>query len=428
MDRRVQFLLLAAIAIFIGAAGFRLVSGVPAEEAPAMLAPTSADALSMYEARAMDNPESADAQAILGHAYLEHVRVSGDPTYYNLAERSFERTLALDPNYVDALVGMGQLAAARHEFRTAIEWAERARERNPYRAPALGVLVDSYVELGEYELAVETADAMGQLRPDLSSYARISYLRELYGDVEGAIEAMEAAAQTSVRGTEASSWTHTQVGNLYFNKGDWESAELKYAEVIAVDPTYAYALAGKAKVMGARGDLDAAIAIYRPLVERMPIVEFAWTLGDLYTANGENDLAQQQYDLVEVIQQLNAGAGMNVEMELAAFAAEYSDPSEAVALAEAAYTARPSIYGADAYAWALYHAGEIEKAAEISQQALRLGTQDATLYYHAGIIALASGNEEIGHTFLQTALDTNPAFSFKHAAIARAQLTKAEAD
>lgn len=424
IDRRILWLLLVAIIIFGGTLvmrlGFGLTSNV--EDAPAMLDSASADAITMLEAQVADNPDSAETHATLGNAYLEQVRVSGDPEFYNLAERSFERTLALDPENVDALIGMGQLAAARHEFRTAIDWAEQARAINPARAAILGVLVDSYVELGEYETAVETVDAMAALRPDLSSYSRISYLRELYGDVDGAIEAMENAAESSLRGTEANLWLRTQVGNLYFNRGEWNSAEIHYEQALEIDPTYAYALAGKAKVAAANGDLDAAIATYSTLVERMPIVEFAWTLGDLYTAAGNEALAQQQYDLVEVIQQLNAGAGMNVEMELAAFAAEYSDPVAAVALAEAAYVARPSIYGADAYAWALYHAGEIEKSAEISQEALRLGTQDATLYYHAGIIALTSGDSETGKRYLQTALDINPAFSFKHAPIARAKL------
>ncbi len=428
MDRRVRWLLLVAVAIFVGVAGMRLFSdqGSPADNAPSALDSASPDAIALLEAKAFDNPESAESQATLGHAYLEQVRVSGDPEFYNLAERSFERTLALDSENVDALMGMGQLAAARHEFRTAIEWAEQARAINPFRAAVLGVLVDSYVELGEYELAIETVDEMAQLRPDLNSYSRISYLRELQGNVDGAIEAMEAAVQVSVRGTEANAWLRTQVGNLYFNRGDWDSAEIHYDDVLTLVPTYVYALAGKAKVAAARGDLDSAIATYSALVERVPIVEFAWTLGDLHTAAGNDALAQQQYELVEVIQQLNAGAGMNVEMELAAFAAEYSDPAEAVALAEAAYQARPSIYGADAYAWALYHAGEIEESAEISQQALRLGTQDATLFYHAGIIALANGDEETGRAYLQTALDINPAFSFKHAPLARAFLQQTD--
>lgn len=424
MDRRVQWLLLVTVAIFIGVLGLRFMSSGSAsvEDVPAALDSASLDAVAMLEAQAMDNPDSAEIQSTLGHAYLEQVRVSGDPEFYNLAERSFERTLELDPENVDALMGMGQLAAARHEFGTAIEWAEQARALNPARAVILGVLVDSYVELGEYELAVETVDAMAALRPDLNAYSRISYLRELYGDVDGAIEAMELAADTSLRGTEANLWLRTQVGNLYFNRGAWDSAESHYDQALAIDPAYPYAQAGKAKVAAANGDLDGAIATYSALVERIPIVEFAWTLGDLHTAAGNDALAQQQYDLVEVIQQLNTGAGMNVELELAVFAAEYSDPVEALALAGAAYTARPSVYGADAYAWALYHAGEVEKSAEISQQALRLGTQDANLYYHAGIIALANGDDEMGRDYLQTALDINPAFSFKYAPIAQAQL------
>ena len=102
-------------------------------------------------------------------------------TLYGQAEMAFNEALKRDSQNVDALVGQGILALARHDFEGALRWAEQARALNPDRAQILGVIVDAQVELGRYEEAMASAQAMDSLRPGLTSYSRISYLRELHG-------------------------------------------------------------------------------------------------------------------------------------------------------------------------------------------------------------------------------------------------------
>jgi hypothetical protein len=57
-----------------------------------------------------------------------------------------------------------------------------------FNANAHGVMGDALVELGRYDEAFVQIQRMVDLRPDLSSYARVSYARELQGDVVGAAE------------------------------------------------------------------------------------------------------------------------------------------------------------------------------------------------------------------------------------------------
>jgi hypothetical protein len=84
---------------------------------------------------------------------------------------------------------------------------------------------------------------------------------------------------------------------------------------------------------------------------------------------------------------------MNVDLELAAFDAHYSaDIEAALAAARAAYVARPTIYAADALAWALHRSGDDEAACRYMQEALRLGTRDALLHTHAAAIADSLGD------------------------------------
>jgi tetratricopeptide (TPR) repeat protein len=286
-------------------------------------------------------------------------------------------------------------------------------------------MVDAQIELGRYDEAVATGQSMVNMRPDLSSYSRVSYLRELHGDTAGAITAMQAAVDAGVPGTEAMLWAQVQLGHLYFNSGDLQKAEAAYRQALWLRPDYAHATAGLARVQAARGDETAAIEAYEALVQRLPLPHFVITLGELYEATGRLAEAQRQYELVRAMQQLNTNAGVTVDLEMALFAADHAaDPTEALELAHSAYAARPSIYAADGLAWALYRHGDFTEAQRYSQEALRLNTRDATLYYHAGMIYAALGHRQQARQMLVTALDINPYFNPLQALVAQETLAQ----
>ncbi len=417
-NRRPLFLLLSSLLVLSAVVIVRLAgfasdprhagASVPAL-APVELA--SDTSITRLQETLRQNPDNSHAYAQLGLALLQKVRETGDASLYLQAKGALDEALARDPQQMDALVGQGILALALHDFEGALTWAEKARAVNPYRAEVLGIMVDAQVELGRYDEAVATAQAMVDMRPDLTSYSRVSYLRELHGDVPGAIEAMRAAASAGAPGAEATVWTQVQLGHLYFNSGDLEQAEQSYRQALHFRPGYAYAAAGLARVQAATGDVEGAIAAYEDVIERLPLPEFVISLGELYEATGQMAQAQAQYDLVRAMQQINAGSGMAVDLEMALFNADHgADPQEALQQARAAYAQRPGIYGADALAWALYKNGEFAEAERLIGEALRLGTQDAMLYYHAGKIYEALGDEQRAKEMLATALSINPYF------------------
>lgn len=384
------------------------------------------------------NPDDTVAYAQLGLALLQRVRETGDPSLYTRAELAFSEALERDPQHLDALIGQGLLALARHQFTEALAWGEQARALNPFRAQVYGIIGDAQVELGQYEAATATIQKMVDTRPDLSSYSRVSYLRELYGDVPGAIEAMERAiAAAGTFSTESALWTQVQLGHLYFNSGNLQQAEATYTQALRFRPDYIYAFAGIARVRAAQGKYQEAIGYYRQVIERLPLPEFVIALGELYEVTGQAEEATLQYDLVRVMQQLNASAGVDVDLELALFEVDHgADPVRALQQARAAYARRPSIYAADTLAWALYHNGQYDQARAYSLEALRLGSRDAMLHYHAGMIAYAlsempSGTPEgisevqnlaAARAHLQEALSINPAFSVRYAPQAQALL------
>jgi tetratricopeptide (TPR) repeat protein len=248
-----------------------------------------------YQQRVREKPKDSDSYAMLGAAYLQKARETADPTYYGKAQAAIDEAVRLDPTSVEALIGAGTLANARHQFHQALEIGQRALALDPSVSRIYGVIADAQIELGMYVQSVETLQKMVDLRPDLSSYSRISYARELHGDLDGAIEAMQTAVEAGGQATENSAWVQVQLGNLFFTKGDLESAEREYQRTLALLPDYVYAQAGMARVRAAQGNIDEATTLYRRAVERMPLPEFVIALGELQEATGHLAEAAKQY-------------------------------------------------------------------------------------------------------------------------------------
>jgi tetratricopeptide (TPR) repeat protein len=360
-------------------------------------------------------PTDADAHALLGAAYVQRARETGDPSYYTKAEAVLHKALKLDPQHVEALIGAGTLALGRHEFREALTLGEQARTLNPTIPRIYGVISDAQIELGLYDAAVGTIQTMVDLRPDLSSYSRVSYARELHGDVPGAIEAMQAAVAAGGPSIENTQWVRVQLGHLYFNRGDLATAEATYQRALAQLPDDVHALAGLARVHAARGEYATAIKLYTDVTQRMPLPEYVIALGDVYATHGDDQQAQHQYDLVKAIDTLSAANGVNTDLELALFFADHDiDLETSLSKARAAYAARPSIHAADVLAWTLYKTGSYTEAQHYAAEALALGTRDPLMLFHAGMIAHARGQHEQARAYLQQAMDLNPHFSLLH--------------
>ena len=370
--------------------------------------------------RLRSNPEDWQSYSQLGLAYLQKAREVGDPSYYQKVEEVLNKSLSRQPDDYAAVSGMGALALARHQFNEALEWGERARQINPDRAYAYGVIADAQIELGQYPEAVDTLQAMVNLHPDMSSYARISYLRELHGDNSGALEMMQSAVDAGTPNSESTAWTRTQLSNLYFNMGDLEQAEIEYLRTLNDWPGYVYALAGLGRVRAAQGRMDEAINLVTQAVNVMPMPDFVILLGDLYQADGQLDAAQRQYKLIAAMETLYRANGVDLDMEIALFNADHDrDPEATAALARQAFANRPSIHAADVLAWALYKTGNYEEAGLYSAQALHLGSKDALKYYHAGMISYRLGDNDQAGQYLEQALVFNPHFSILYADEAR---------
>jgi tetratricopeptide (TPR) repeat protein len=348
-----------------------------------------------------DVRRGAPREAELAAAYIQKARESGDPSFYSRADGVLERALERGPADPAELTEAAALAAGRHDFREAERLARRARSLAPDSLGAFPVLVDALVELGRYRDAERTLQRMVDLKPNLPAYARVSYLRELYGDLEGAAQALELAIAAGGPVPENVAYVQSLLGALELNRGRLPAARRAFSAALMAVPGYAPAEAGRARLAARSGDLRAAIARWRELVARLPLPEYVIALGEAELAAGQRAAGRRDLALVRAQESLLADAGVDTDVELAIYEADHGDRGRAVALAREAWEQAPSVRSADALGWALTRAGRPEAGLRWARRALRLGSLDPTFRYHAGI---AAGNTSEGRRDLRLAL------------------------
>jgi len=380
--------------------------------------------VSQLQGRLRVDSRDAKSYTMLGLAYQQRARETGDPTYYPRSERALQRALRLAPGDALTVGGLGSLALSRHRFREALALGRRALRLAPESARTYGVIGDSLVELGRYDEAFRAFDNMAQLKPSLAAYARVSYARELLGRPQDAIAAMRLAVESAANQPEATAWARVQLGKLYWSIGRLAAAAGEYRGALAAFPGYAYAFDGLAQVEAARGHARRAIALETRAVDAIPLPQFVGLLGDLYASVGDRAQARRQYALIGVIQRLLAANGVRIDLETALFDVDHGVRlRHALALARLARADRPSIDGDDVLAWALARKGRCTEALPYSQRALRLGTLDALKLFHRGMIERCLGHRAAGDDFLRQALALNPHFSVLWSPVARKALS-----
>ncbi len=357
-----------------------------------------------------------------GDDELQRARETADPARYARAEAAFGAALRRDSRSVDATIGMATLALARHDFREGLRHAERARRLGPQLARPFSVLVDAQLELGRYEQAGRSLQQMIDLQPNLASYARVSYFRELHGDLAGAASAMRLAASAGAGAPENVAYVQTLLGDLEALRGRPAAARRAYAAALAGVAEYVPALASRAQLDAASGRIAPAIRGLEEIVRRRPLPQYVIALGELQQVAGRAADARETFALVDAERRLLAASGVNTDVEIALFEADHGDHARAVDLARRAWRAAPSVRSADAVSWAHTRSGRARTGLAWARRALRLGSRDPLVLTRAGLSAKAAGRKAEARRYLRRALRATPRFSAVWAPRARRAL------
>jgi tetratricopeptide (TPR) repeat protein len=380
-------------------------------------------AIGVWTANVARDPEDFVSAQNLAVVYYTRGRLTGSADDYARAQEAVDRSLAAYPDDPGARTMRALLQYTLHDFSGALSAAQAIYAADPSALQALATVGDSELELGRYDDATATFAKLQKLEPGAAVTARLARLASLRcDDTNAASLAARATKEARAEESEGPSFAFYPYleGYLAFQAGRLDDAVAAQRAAIAAWPGSHLAHEGLGRALAAQGKLDAAIAEYRTAIGIVPQPEYLAGLGDLYSIQGKPDLAARQAATVRAIGGLQASL---YNRQLVLFDVNHGQQlGDALKLAEREVGVRKDVYGWDAYAWALLANGRADDADAAMQQALALGTKDALLDYHAGMIAAARGDAGTARTRLQAALDRNPGFDPLQAARARSAL------
>lgn len=410
-----RFILVIAVALVLAVSGGiglvrdrddsapRAVAVADAGDFATLGAQDLASTITGLQARLKRLPADDRGWATLGLAYVEQARVTGDPSYYPKAQSAISRSLELKPaENASALASAAALAAAEHDFNSALDNADRALAVDAYQPGALAIRVDALTELGRYDEQLRALRLADRRQPGVPVAARYSYAYELRGDLAESSRILERTAETASR--EDRIFLLTLLSELDRRRGLLARSGARLDDVQRLSPDHVPAMVGRARLAVARGDLDAATDHWIEVVNLLPLPEYLTELGELYEFRGEDDLARQQYAVVEASITLLDEAGVRTDLETALFEADHGSAADALVAARGEWQRRKSVHVADAYAWALHTSGRSRAALAPARSATRLGTPDARFWIHRGTIEAALGMNRAARTHLERGL------------------------
>lgn len=369
-------------------------------------------AIAAAQTRLRRDANDDEARLSLAAAFLQKVRETADPSLYVKAKSLLDDLNQRRPDDPRVVELEGTLALAQHRFGDGLALGKQALALAPGSPTAYGILVDANNELGNYDAALDATQKMVDARPNLESFARVSYARELRGDYPGAIEAMQQAIESA--GTTAGenvAYVEALLGQLLLTTHDIAGAAREYDEALQAFPGLPAARAGQAQILVAQGRYAAAASLLDQIVRVQPLVQYAIALGDARTAAGDTAAASSAYALVDVIAKLFTANGVRLDVEIALFDADHHAGAHAVSEARSALRARPSTLAHDVLAWNLYRVGQFDEASTESTRALALGSRDPQERYHAAAIAYARHDDASAKADIKIVLSENPRFS-----------------
>ena len=363
---------------------------------------------SMAQAQRMieKNPKNYEAYNALALALSRRARETSDVKFYAEAEETLKKSFEICPDNFDGERITAWLLLGKHEFGAAREEALKLNKRMPDDVMVYGFLTDANVELGKYDEAEKAAQVMLNLRPGNSpGVTRTAYLRELFGDVDGALELMNMALEsTSPSEVEDSAWILAQMGHLQLSVGRLIDAEKNLQQALTLFPGYHYALGNLAKVRIAQRRYDEAVQLLQQLYEGAPHAENLYDLAEALQLAGRSEEAKKAFAEFEHKSLLETKRADNSNRELIFYYTDHAQqPLKALAVANREFARRRDVDTLDAYAWSLHVNGRNQEARQQIETALAVGIRDAKIIRHAGDIALAVGDRDTAQKYFQRA-------------------------
>lgn len=369
--------------------GLFLVAPVAGEAPTAQLSPAE-QKIALAERAIKKNHDQPQPYVDLAMALARRARETSDATYYTRADEVLKKSFELAPDNFPGQKVHVWILLGKHEFARALQEAKEINRRMPDDVQVYGFLTDASIELGNYQEAEKAAQWMLDIRPgNLAGLTRGAYLRELFGDLDGAADFMrQAYEETPLTEAEDRAWTLSQLAHLQLAAGNLDTAEKILQAALQLYPGYHYALENLAKVRIAQHKYEEAVNLLRQRNQNSPQPESVYALAEALERAGRPAEAEAAFAEFEQKARRQMEIADNANRELIFYYADHAhNPPEALRIARLEVGRRHDIFTLDAYAWALYVNGECAEARGVMDKALAVGLRDASFSSHARAIA-----------------------------------------
>lgn len=381
--------------------------------------------IAFYQERIRNDPESGLNRALLAKTYLKMARATGETSWYLLAEQTAQESLVKLSFHNDgAILALARVATAKHDFAEAIRLVEQVQGNED----AFAIKVTANLATGNIEKASRAADSLVNISPSVGSLTLRALVKVAQGNDQAAIQDFrQAIAAEEPEETGSSVSARTLLGRFYFKRGQLNKARQLYEETLRVLPQYPPALLNLAELEVRLGDYQAAERHYSQFFltsQRSPTVYDHVVLRGMARVkalSGDQAGAKEWRDKAEARLREDLSS-FGHQRELARLLLERGgskDVAEALALMQMEvrvspksdrYASRRDTETLDTLAWALSLSGRWQEARAAMQEALRSGIRDAGLFYRAGVIEQALGNQPQSVAFFRLAQETDPTF------------------
>ncbi|NNE15210.1 MAG: tetratricopeptide repeat protein [Saprospiraceae bacterium] len=300
-----------------------------------------------YKNAIKNDVDDNKSKILLAQLYIKEARVTGEHGHYypsalEVLDDAINNESIDDDLTFLAMTTKAGVQLSLHDFQDALTTGNQAALLNPTNAQIHGVLIDANVEMGNYEKAIALTDRMLTIKPDIRSYSRASYLREIHGDVKGAKQAMNMAVQAGFPGLEETAWAMLTLGEIYQRYGALDTAKMIYESILETRPNYPFAVGAIGDVLMEQGKNQLSEKELKKAMDIIPEVGFYISLAHLYKkenrVNEMNSLVQE----IKVMLKEDTDSGHNMNLEFADLYLELlDDPRSALSYAQLEYDKRP---------------------------------------------------------------------------------------
>ena len=378
-----------------------------------------------FTERAKRDPTGAMDLAHLGALYLARGRETGDPRDAILAEQAARTSMA---NRKERNGGASQVLAtsllAQHRFDEALPLAVAARNADPENPALRAALGDIQMEMGQYDSARVSFANLHVALGDPSVAPRLARWAEIEGQPDKARRLLHAALMTVQKlpevPKEQRAWYWLRIGDVELRSGHPLEADSAYAIGLDLHPNDYRILSALSHSALMQQKWRRSIEYGERAIAVTLDPATLGTLSDAYAGAGDS-ARSAEYARVLDVSVLNQPGAYHRAWSL--FLLDHGRHLTTVSrkIREELKT-RKDIYAYDLLAWSLHKAGRDAEAQQAMVAALKEGTRDAQLFYHAGMIEHALGHDDAARLRLNQALSVNPYFHPTQAADARSTL------